>query len=120
MYSYIKDDGKGGKTAKGVIKSVTRKNIKHDNYKNVLLFGKQLSHTMKTIRSHNHQLGSYKINKVSLSCFDDKCNWSQVCVQAIYLAGFRIWRAFLCYGRVNTIDWQPFVVANEQLFLYVI
>ena len=29
-------------------------------------------HKMKTIRSQNHQLGSYEINKVSLSCFDDK------------------------------------------------
>ena len=27
---------------------------------------------MKTIRSENHQLGSYSINKLSLSCFDDK------------------------------------------------
>ena len=27
---------------------------------------------MNTIRSQNHQLGSYEINKVSLSCFDDK------------------------------------------------
>ena len=27
---------------------------------------------MKTIRSSEHQLGSYEINKVSLSCFDDK------------------------------------------------
>ena len=27
---------------------------------------------MKTIRSINHQLGSYDLNKVSLSCFDDK------------------------------------------------
>ena len=27
---------------------------------------------MKTIRSQNHQIGSYEINKVSLSCFDDK------------------------------------------------
>ena len=27
---------------------------------------------MKTIRSENHELGSYEINKVSLSCFDDK------------------------------------------------
>ena len=27
---------------------------------------------MKTIRSVNHKLGSYEINKVSLSCFDDK------------------------------------------------
>ena len=29
-------------------------------------------HTMKTIQSNNYQLGSYELNKVSLSCFDDK------------------------------------------------
>ena len=29
-------------------------------------------HKMKTIRRQNHELGSYEINKVSLSCFDDK------------------------------------------------
>ena len=29
-------------------------------------------HKMKTIRSDRHQLGGYEINKVSLSCFDDK------------------------------------------------
>ena len=27
---------------------------------------------MKTIRSENHHLGSYQLNKVSLSCYDDK------------------------------------------------
>ena len=27
---------------------------------------------MKTIRSQKHQLGSDEINKISLSCFDDK------------------------------------------------
>ena len=27
---------------------------------------------MNTIRSVNHQLGSYELNKISLSCFDDK------------------------------------------------
>ena len=31
-----------------------------------------MHHKMKTIRSQNHQLESYEINKVSLSCFDDK------------------------------------------------
>ena len=30
------------------------------------------NHKMETIRSKNHKLGSYEINKVSLSCFDDK------------------------------------------------
>ena len=29
-------------------------------------------HKMKTMRSQRHQLGSYQINKISLSCFDDK------------------------------------------------
>ena len=27
---------------------------------------------MKTIPRNNHQLGSYELNKMSLSCFDDK------------------------------------------------
>ena len=72
MYSYIKSDEKGGKTAKGIKKNVIKNNIKHDNYKNVLLYNKQMHHKMKTIRRQRHQLGSYEINKVSLSCFDDK------------------------------------------------
>ena len=73
MYSYIKDNDKGGRTAKGITKEyVIKKNIKHDNYKDVLMNNKQLLHTMKTIRSEKHKLGTYEINKASLSCFDDK------------------------------------------------
>ena len=72
MYSYMKDDMKGGKTAKGIKKNVIRKNITHDNYIDVLFNNKQIMHTMKTIRSEKHQLGSFELNKISLSCFDDK------------------------------------------------
>ena len=72
MYSYIKSNVKGDKTAKGIKKNVMKNNIKHKNYKNVLLNNEQLHHKMKTIRSQKHQLGSYEINKVLLSCFDDK------------------------------------------------
>ena len=72
MYSYVTEDGKGGKTAKGVKKGVVRKYIKHHNYKDTLFKQSQMRHTMKTIRSKNHQLYSYEINKKSLSCFDDK------------------------------------------------
>ena len=68
----MKDDENGGKTAKGIKKNVIRKDLKHENYKDVLFNNKQIHHTMKTIRSQNHQLGSYEINKTSLSCFDDK------------------------------------------------
>ena len=72
MYSYIKDNQTGGKTAKGIKKNVIKNDIKHENYKDTLFNNKQMYHKMKTIRSQKHQLGSYEINKVSLSCFDDK------------------------------------------------
>ena len=72
MYSYIKDNNQVGKTAKGIKRNIIKKDITHENYKQTLFENKQMHHTMKTIRSNNHQLGSYEINKVSLSCFDDK------------------------------------------------
>ena len=72
MYSYIKDNDEGGKTAKGIKKNVITKNITHEDYKKVLFNNKQMHHTMKTIQSNNHQLGSFELNKISLSCFDDK------------------------------------------------
>ena len=72
MYSYIKDNDQGVKTAKGIKKIVIKKDITHENYKQTLFNNEQMHHTMKSIRSNNHQLGSYELNKVSLSCFDDK------------------------------------------------
>ena len=72
MYSYVKDNEQTARTAKGIKKQVIKKNITHDNYKEVLFNNEQMQHTMKTIRSKNHQLGSFELNKISLSCFDDK------------------------------------------------
>ena len=72
MYSYIKENKNGNKTAKGIKKNIINNELKHINYKDTLLKNKQLYHQMKTIRSQNHQLASYELNKVSLSCYDDK------------------------------------------------
>ena len=36
MYFYIKDNKKGGKTAKGIKKNAIKKEIKHENYTDVL------------------------------------------------------------------------------------
>ena len=55
-----------------VRKYVIKKNITHENYKDCLLNRKQMLHSMRTIRSECHQIGSYQLNKISLSCFDDK------------------------------------------------
>ena len=46
--------------------------MKHVDFKNVLFKNKQMYHKTKTIRSQNHELGSYVFNKVSLSSCDDK------------------------------------------------
>ena len=73
MYSYVKNNEKGGRTAKGIKKNVIKNNIRHEDYKNTLINNKRIHHKMKTIRSQRHRLGSYEINKVSLSSFDDKC-----------------------------------------------
>jgi len=72
MYSYAKDNSQCGKTAKGIKKIVIRKDIKHEEYKKTLFNNEQIYHKMNTIRSDKHKLGSYELNKVSLSCFDDK------------------------------------------------
>ena len=56
----------------GVKKSITKKVSRHENYREVLFNAQQLHHNMRATRSVNHQLHSYQINKVSLSCFDDK------------------------------------------------
>ena len=52
-------------------KIYSRKNIKHGDYKNELFNKQQIYHKMKTIRSTNYLLGCFKLNKVSLKCFDD-------------------------------------------------
>ena len=46
--------------------------IRHNEYKDVLLNKKCLRHSMNRIQSKDHKIGTYKINKISLSCFDDK------------------------------------------------
>ena len=67
MYSIKKIDGKEYNTAKGV--SIA---TEFDKFKDVL-FNKKISrHKMKRIQSKKHKLGTYEINKISFSCFDDK------------------------------------------------
>ena len=67
MYSIEKIDGKEYNTAKGVSIVTELKKIK-----DVLLNEKIIRHKMKRIQSKKHKLGTFDIDKISLSCFDDK------------------------------------------------
>ena len=72
MYSIKDGNQQEMKKAKGVRKNVIKNEIKHNDYKNVLLESSKMHHINKGIRSQNHQLFSIKQNKVSLSAYDDK------------------------------------------------
>ena len=67
MYSMKNIDGKESNTAKGV-------NIatEFNEFKDTLFNKKVVRHKMKRIQSKKHKIGTYKINKISLLCFDDK------------------------------------------------
>ncbi len=72
MYSILFDDGKEDKKAKGIVRSVIKKNLKHDMYKYTLETGGRMYSNMNVIRSSYHQLYTMLMNKVSLSAYDDK------------------------------------------------
>ena len=66
-YLIKKINGKERNTAKGV-------NIATDfnEFKDVLFKKKIIRHKMKRIQAKKHKIGTYEIDKISLSCFDDK------------------------------------------------
>ena len=67
MYSIKNIDGKESNLAKGV-------NIatEFNEFKDTLFNKKILRHKMRRIQTKKHKLGTYEINKISLSYFDDK------------------------------------------------
>ena len=67
MHPMKKIDGKECNTAKGV--SIA---TEFDKFKDVLFNEKIIRHKMKRIQSKKHKLGTYEIDKISLSCFDEK------------------------------------------------
>ena len=67
IYSIKKINGSESSTTKGV-------NIatEFNEFKDVLFNKKVIRHKMKGIQSKKHKIGTYEIEKIFLSCFDDK------------------------------------------------
>ena len=72
MYSILEADGGNIKKAKGVKKSVVKKNITHRQYKEALFDRKTYRHGMDVLRSEHHIIFGQHLNKISLSPFDSK------------------------------------------------
>ena len=72
MYSIKLDDDSEKKTAKGIVRNVIKKHLKHENYKQILETGGRMNSSMKMIRSFDHDIYTVNVIKVSLSAYDDK------------------------------------------------
>ena len=67
MHSVLSDNSKESRTTKGV-NIATKFNERKDTLFNI----KVIRHKMERIQSKKHKIGTYEINKISLSCNDDK------------------------------------------------
>ena len=72
MYSMKKIDDKEYNTSKRVNVATV-----FDKFKDVLFNEKIIKHKMEIIQSKKHKLGTDEIDKISLSCVDDK----KICVR---------------------------------------
>ena len=72
LYSYKMLEGKENKRCKGVIKSVVKRSITHEDYKTCLFTGKEQMCKMNVIGSYKHEVYTKEVNKVALCSDDDK------------------------------------------------
>ena len=71
-YSFLTDDGKEDKKAKGTKKCVITKMIKFNDYKKCLLNDELILKSQQRFISKKHDVYTENINKIALSNNDDK------------------------------------------------
>ena len=71
VYTYITEDDHECKKAIGINRNVVDDELKYEAYKNILSNGSYMRYEMNGIQSKDHNLGTYRINKVSLSSYND-------------------------------------------------
>ena len=71
-YSYLTDEGKEDKKAKGTKKCVIKRTIKYDDYKNCLLNDEVILKSQQKFTSKKHDVYTENINKIALSNGDDE------------------------------------------------
>ena len=80
------DNHHESKKAKSINKNVDDE-VKYEDYKSVFFSRSYMKHEIKRNRGKDHNIGSYRINKIYLSPYDDKkniylrirCQWMDVC-----------------------------------------
>ena len=94
-YSYLTDDCKEDKKAKGTKKCVIKRGLKFNDYKYCLLYNEIISKSQQRFKSERHNVYTEEVNKIALSSSDDK----------------RLNR----FNKCNLINNQPDI---DQIYLY--
>ena len=71
-YSYITNDFIETKKAKGTKKCVIKKMLRFEDYKKFLFSNGKVLKSQQRFKSENHEVYTENINKIALSCDDDK------------------------------------------------
>ena len=71
-YSYITNDFTELKKAKGTKKCVVKRMLRFEDYKNCLFSNGKVLKSQQRFKSENHSVYTENINKIALSCDDDK------------------------------------------------
>ena len=72
IYSYLVNHGSKHKKAKGMNRNLVEKITHNKNKYRCFLKSKCSRHSMNRIQNKNHKIGTYEINKIYLSCFDEE------------------------------------------------
>ena len=72
MYTFITEYNHEFKKAKGINEDVVVDELNYEDYKNILFNKSYTRHEMNRIQSKDHNVGLYRVNKISLSFYDSK------------------------------------------------
>ena len=72
MHSYLIDDDRKVKKAKGTKKYVIKRILEFNDYKNCLFSGKVILKSQQRFKSEAHNIYTEKVSKISLSSNDGK------------------------------------------------
>ena len=71
IYTFATEDNHESKKAKVLNKHSVNDELKYVDYKNTLFNSSYTRHEMDRIKSKDHDIESYRTNKISLSYYDD-------------------------------------------------
>ena len=71
IHTFITEDNHESKKANNINKNIFNDELKYEDYKNILFNRSYMRHEMNRIQSKCHNMGSYRINAVSLFSYDD-------------------------------------------------